>query len=209
MWAVQYPGRQDRLREALIDDIGHLASDVFEALLDYLPPAPAFLGHSMGAIVAFEVALRVERQHGRPIPLLIASGRRAPSRKRDENVHKWDDMALVAEVQALSGTRSGLLDDEEARRTYLPVIRNDYRAIETYVAPREQILRCPITVFVGAGDPRVTLDEAKAWDQHTEAGSEVRVFPGGHFYLTERPVETVASLRDVLGVATSPLRREM
>ena len=209
MWAVQYPGHQDRLREALIDDIGQLATGVFEALLGYLPAAPAFFGHSMGALVAFEVALRAERQLGVPIPRLIASGRRAPSRLRDENVHKRGDRELVAEVQELSGINSELLNDEEVRRSYLPVIRNDYRAVETYVAPREQTLSCPITAFVGASDPRVTLDEATAWDQHTDAGFEARVFPGGHFYLTERKAETVTSLRDVLGVAASPLRREM
>jgi surfactin synthase thioesterase subunit len=123
-------------------------------------------------------------------------------------MHKASDTELVAEVQRLSGAHSALLDDEEARRSYLPVIRNDYRAIETYVAPREQTLTCPVTAFVGASDPRVTLDEAEAWAQHTDASFQMRVFPGGHFYLTERPDQTITSLRDVLGVATSPLRRK-
>ncbi|MFB9831242.1 thioesterase II family protein [Actinoallomurus acaciae] len=209
VWAVQYPGRQDRLREPLVDDIGRLADGLFAALLEYLPPAPAFFGHSMGATVAFEVALRAERRLGTPIPRLIASGRRAPSRRRDENVHRRSDEGLIAEVQELSGTHSELLNDEEARRTYLPVIRNDYRAIETYAPPREQTLSCPITAFVGADDPRVTLDEAEAWDRHTDAGFRMRVFPGGHFYLTERPAETVTSLREALGSATSPLRSEI
>jgi surfactin synthase thioesterase subunit len=208
VWAVQYPGRQDRLREALIGDIGGLAAGLFEALLAYLPPAPAFFGHSMGAIVAFEVALKAERQLGTPIPRLIASGRRAPSRLRDENAHRLGDLELIAEVQKLAGTHSTLLDDEEVRRSYLPVIRNDYRAIETYVAQTEQTLSCPVTAFVGASDPRVTLDEVRAWHQHTDADFQLRVFRGGHFYLTERQAETVASLRDVLGVATLPLRRE-
>lgn len=208
VWAVQYPGRQDRLREPLIDNIGRLATGVFEALREHLPPAPAFFGHSMGATVAFEVALRAERLLGTPIPQLIASGRRAPSQWRDENVHQQGDRELIAEVQGLSGTHSELLNDEEARRSYLPVIRNDYRAIETYSAPRERTVGCPVTAFVGAGDPRVTLAEARAWEQHTDAGFQLRVFAGGHFYLTDRPDETVTSLRDVLGVATSPLRRE-
>src|SRR5262249_21852763 len=134
VWAVQYPGRQDRLREPLVDDVGRLADGLFDDLLGHLAPAPAFFGHSMGAIVAFEAALRAERRLGTSIPRLIASGRRAPCRLRHEDVHKRGDRELLAEVQELSGTHSELLNDEEARRTYLPIIRNDYRAVETYVA---------------------------------------------------------------------------
>jgi surfactin synthase thioesterase subunit len=128
---------------------------------------------------------------------------------RDEDVHRRGDAELVAEVERLSGTPSELLRDEEARRVYLPVIRNDYRAIETHPASRDRILRCPITAFVGDRDPRVTLDDARAWERHTVTGFQLRVLSGGHFYLTERPAETVSALRDVLGAAPSPLRSEI
>lgn len=208
VWAVQYPGRQDRLREPLIDDIGRLADGVFGALREYLPTVPVFFGHSMGSAVAFEVARRME-QLGVSVPRLVVSGRRAPSLWRNDNVHQRGDAELLAEVQELSGTPLELLTDAELRRAYLPVIRNDYRAIETYTAAQDLAVRCPITMFVGDRDPRVTLDEAEAWHRHTSAGFQLHVFPGGHFYLTERPAETVACLRDVLGVATSPLRRKM
>ena len=90
-----------------------------------------FFGHSMGAVVAFEVARRMEDAGNGPVRL-FASGRRAPSRTREENVHLRDDDGLVAELRALSGTAAQFLADEELLHMILPAIRSDYTAVETY-----------------------------------------------------------------------------
>jgi surfactin synthase thioesterase subunit len=199
VWAVQYPGRQDRRAEPPIGSIAALADHVFAALRPGLADGPvAFFGHSMGAIVAYEVARRAERQAGVSPAALIVSGRRAPAKRRAESVHQRDDDGLIAEVRRLSGTKAGLLADEEVVRMILPAIRGDYRAIETYVHQPGPPLGCPITAFVGDEDPQVTLDEARAWAEYTTAGFGLRVFRGGHFYLTARPQETIAQLMDVL-----------
>jgi len=197
--AVQYPGRQDRRAEEPIGSIAVLADRVFAALRPRLEDGPvAFFGHSMGAIVAYEVAQRAEREAGVSPAALIVSGRRAPPRRRTENVHQRDDNGIIAELRRLSGTDADLLADEEMVRMILPAIRGDYRAIETYVYQPGPPLACPITAFVGDEDPQVTLDEARAWAEHTTAGFGLRVFRGGHFYLTARPQETIAQLVDVL-----------
>jgi surfactin synthase thioesterase subunit len=196
--AVQYPGRQDRRTEEPIDDIPRLADRVFAALQPRLGDRPAFFGHSMGAIVAFEVARRMAREDGSAPARLVLSGRRAPSRRRDERMHLRDENGIIAELKSLSGTASGLLDDEEMRRMILPAIRSDYRAIETYAYTPGPPLSCPITVFTGDQDPQVTLDEARAWHEHTTGGFDLDVFGGGHFYLTARPAEVIARLSAVL-----------
>ncbi|TDD34572.1 thioesterase [Actinomadura sp. KC06] len=201
--AVQYPGRQDRRAEAPITDIGTLADLVFDALRPRLDDRPVlFFGHSMGAIVAFEVARRMEREDGRSPAALVASGRRAPSRRREESVHLRDDDGLIAELRRLNGTGGALLEDEELIRMFLPAVRGDYEAIETYVCPPGPPLNCPVTVFVGDDDPHVTLDEARAWREHTTGPFGMQVFEGGHFYLTARPQETLARLSDVLSAHT-------
>ncbi|MGH3243384.1 MAG: thioesterase II family protein [Spirillospora sp.] len=196
--AVQYPGRQDRRAEEPITDIGTLADLAFEALRPRLDDRPVLFGHSMGAVVAFEVARRMEREDGRSPAVLVVSGRRAPSRRREETVHLRDDDGVVAELKRLNGTGGALLEDEELLRMFLPAVRGDYKAIETYVCPPGPPLSCPITVFVGDDDPHVTLDDADAWREHTTGEFEMRVFEGGHFYLTARPRETLARLSEVL-----------
>ncbi|WP_138796198.1 thioesterase II family protein, partial [Escherichia coli] len=101
--AVQYPGRQDRRHEPLIDSIDGLAARVREELAPWTDRPLALFGHSMGAMVAFEVALRLTADGAAP-SVLFASGRRAPSRYREESVHLHDDAGIMAELSRLDGT---------------------------------------------------------------------------------------------------------
>jgi pyochelin biosynthesis protein PchC len=181
--AVQYPGRQDRRSEPCIEDISRLADALADALDGVGDRPTAFFGHSMGAILAFEVAERFQAG-GRPMPVrLIASARRAPSTVRHERVHLAGDDGIIADMRTLSGTDEHLLDDDDLLRMVLPTIRADYRAIETYEWTPGPPLECPITVLVGDSDPKVTVDEARLWEKHTVADFEMHVYPGGHFYL--------------------------
>ncbi|MEV8533614.1 alpha/beta fold hydrolase [Streptomyces sp. NPDC051211] len=183
--AVQYPGRQDRHREPGIDEVHALADAIVTALLPLLDDRPlALFGHSMGAVVGYEVARRLEHEAGAPAALLFASGRRAPSRHREEWAHLLDDEGLAGELRLLGGTDGELLGDPDLLRMVLPAVRVDYKAIETYRHRPGPELGCPVAVLVGAADDRVTLDEAADWCRHTTGGHTLDVFPGGHFYLT-------------------------
>ncbi|MFG2531758.1 thioesterase II family protein [Streptomyces sp. NPDC048516] len=197
--AVQYPGRQDRRREPLIDNIPELADRIFDILKD-LPIGPlAFFGHSMGATVAFEVAQRFMQRTGTCPLWLFVSGRRAPSRHRQGSVHLCDDSVLVAELRKVGGTDPRLLADEELLSTFLPVTRNDYKAIETYAWTPAPKLDCPITAFVGDQDPQATAEEAAAWAGHTTGAFDLRVFPGGHFYLDEHRNSVTDAIASTIG----------
>ncbi|AXI80301.1 thioesterase II family protein [Peterkaempfera bronchialis] len=201
--AVQYPGRQDRRKEKGVDSIEELAESVTRALGGWDDRPLTFFGHSMGAVVAFEVARRMEQAGSGPVQI-FASGRRAPSRNRDERVHRRDDDGIVAELRALSGTDAKLLGDEELLRMILPAIRSDYRAVETYRSADGATVQCPITVLVGDDDPRTTLDEARAWSDHTTGGFDLRVFPGGHFYLSSRAADVMAVLAEHFALTAVP-----
>ncbi|MGW8701882.1 thioesterase [Streptomyces lavenduligriseus] len=182
--AVQYPGRQDRRREPFVDSVPLLADHVTAALNPLADRPLVLFGHSMGATLAYEVAhrLRARRPESEPRWLLV-SGRRAPSRFREGTVHLRTDAQLVEELRRVGGTDPAFLDDPELLDTILPVIRNDYRAIESYRWTPAPPLTCPVTVLVGAQDPQTTLDEAAAWREHTSGPFALRDFPGGHFYL--------------------------
>lgn len=183
--ALQYPGRQDRRHEPLIPDIEVLADRITAELLNLGEKPTVLFGHSMGAVLAFETARRLERAGAGPRSVM-ASGRRAPSTQRREKVHQLADDEVIRELKALNGTTSALLDDEEIIRMSLPAVRNDYTAVETYSCPPGRRITAPIVALTGDADPKTTLDEADRWRQHTDGAFRREVFPGGHFFLAER-----------------------
>ncbi|MEU7750176.1 alpha/beta fold hydrolase [Micromonospora sp. NPDC049101] len=184
--AIQYPGRQDRLRDRCLSSIVELAEESYRALRPLLDRPVAFFGHSMGAMIAFEVATLMRERLDAAPTILFASGRRAPSRFRDESVHLRDDAGLIAELKTLSGTDSRILDDEDVLRMILPSMRSDYRAVESYRYRPGPPLTCPITAIIGEDDGKVNQDEARSWGDHTTGEFRLHVLPGGHFYLAEQ-----------------------
>ncbi|MFE7314456.1 thioesterase II family protein [Streptomyces sp. NPDC057555] len=196
VFALQYPGRQDRRKEAGIGDLGALADQVYEALRPLLEERPStFFGHSMGATLAFEVARRFEADGGE-LAHLFASGRRAPSRVREETVHQRTDDGIVDELKLLAGTDTALLGDEEILRMILPAIRSDYRAVETYRCGADVTVRAPLTVLTGDRDPKTSLEEAEAWRGHTTGAFDLKVYPGGHFFISSEAPAVLALLRE-------------
>lgn len=196
--AIQYPGRQDRRTEPCIEDIGELADRVVDVLPAWHDRPLAFFGHSMGATLAFEVARRLEAS-GLVVAGLFVSGRRAPSRPRTENVHQRSDEHLLDELKKLSGTDPRLFGNDEVLRMVLPAIRSDYKAAETYRFQPGAKLTCPIFAFVGDNDPKVTIGEARSWEDHTRAEFTLQVFTGGHFYLGEHQSAVLSAIRERLG----------
>lgn len=195
--AVQYPGRQDRRHEPFLTTIDALAERVAELLRDKTDRPLALFGHSMGGMVAYEVVRRLE-QEGLPVAGLFVSGRRAPSRRRDESVHTRTDDGVIAELRRLSGTEMDLLGDEDVVRMILPVVRNDYRAVETYRHTPGEPLSAPVVAFTGTDDPVASVDEVGSWEDHTEGGFELVTLEGGHFFLTRHQDVILRYLADRL-----------
>jgi surfactin synthase thioesterase subunit len=202
--AVQYPGRQNRRHEPCVDDVHALADAVATALSPHLQradrpdPRPlALFGHSMGAVVAFETARRLQ-ERGQAPAVLFASGRPAPSCRRTDAVHLRDDQGVLDEIRTVGGTDTRVLDNPEILASVLPALRADYRAVETYRAAPGATVTCPIAAMTGDADPRVSVTEARAWAEHTTGGFSLRVLPGGHFYLAERSVEATEAIRTTL-----------
>lgn len=190
--AVQYPGRQDRRAESGFGDIDRLTDGILGALVPLLDGRPlALFGHSMGAVLAYEVARRLEHETRSAPAVLFASGRRAPCRHREETIHLQKDQALMQELRELGGTDPELLEDLDIMRMMLPAIRRDYQAIETYRHESGVELSCPITVLTGDEDPRTTIDEASDWKRHTTGDCTLEVFSGGHFFLTQHTPDVV------------------
>lgn len=202
--AIQYPGRQDRCDEKPATDIHDLASGAFEALRPTLGAKVALFGHSMGSLVAFEVARRMEQMLGVAPAVLVASGMWAPSRRRETELvtNDIDDMdGLIADLKRLKGTDPDLLDNEDIMHRIASAIHSDYIATDSYRCAPEVGVTCPITVFVGDRDPHVSMEAAQAWSRHTTGGFDLRVFAGDHFYLTNLQTAVARELSEILRAA--------
>ncbi|MQS14894.1 thioesterase [Streptomyces kaniharaensis] len=195
--AVQYPGRQDRYAERRLETVAELADGIAGAIAETVTGNRplAFFGHSMGAVLAFETALRLEAHRAGPAPsLLFVSARRAPGLRREDGFHRLGDQELLRELRKLGGTDARLLDDPELFAMVAPTIRADFAAVENYRAEDDSRVRCRVVAMLGDQDPRVDLEQAAAWRDHTIGSFDLRVFPGGHFYLAEHEREVLATV---------------
>jgi surfactin synthase thioesterase subunit len=183
----QYPGRQDRVREQACGELSELAHG---ALADYAGsqhdrggPLTVF-GHSMGAMVAFELVRAAEAQ-GREVRLLGVSAAVAPGRVAQLPPHPSGDEEILDHLGTLEGTGAQVLASREIMRMALPVVKADYRAFDAYSCPPEVRVRTRIHVLGGAEDPFVTPRDLYGWAGHSEQEIAVTVFDGGHFYLND------------------------
>ena len=182
--AAQYPGRSGRYREQPLDNIEAMAADITRVMDPLLDRPLALFGHSMGAVVAFEIAHFLERKGAVPLALFV-SGYRGPSAPQAGLTHQLSDAMLVRELRAVQGTNPGYLDHPEGLRLLLPTVRRDLRAAEMYQSAHDQPLRCPVVAMIGTADPKVTTDEAGLWSDETTADFQLRTYTGGHFYLND------------------------
>ncbi|MEU9731649.1 alpha/beta fold hydrolase [Streptomyces sp. NPDC048002] len=196
--AVQYPVREDRLEDPGAADMHGLVSAVADAVAPLLDRPYALFGHSMGSAVAWELAHELSRREVPRPRRLFASGRAAPGMAVTGQLHRQGDDVLGAELARLGGTSREVLADPGLRSLVLAAVRHDYRIIETYRPADRPPLSCPVHVLTGSTDPELgeerVREAAGGWADLTTARTEVRVFPGDHFYLTPRRREVVATV---------------
>jgi medium-chain acyl-[acyl-carrier-protein] hydrolase len=199
---VQLPGRGARLRDipiARIEALIETAAPVFEAMLDR---PYALFGHSMGALIAFEMA-RAFRQRGWRMPTrLYVSGRRAPHLPGDDLVDAAaPDAQFIDDVRALAGTPPQVLGSAELMNLVLPALRADFQLVGSYRYLPGEALACPITVLGGCDDRESSPGYLEGWAQHTLGPTEVIMYDGGHFFLQTSESAVLDLVRTSLAAA--------
>lgn len=208
--AIQAPGRGARIAEPPIDALPvllrALAPEV--ARFDDLPFS--FFGHSVGALVAFELT-RYLRLHGMRLPeRLIVSGCQAPQfRSESRNLHALGDDAFLEVLRQYAGTPPEVLESRELMAMLLPTIRADFSLAENYRYRYSPLLPLPISVFAGTTDENKAPGQVDGWQKETSRACEVSWFEGGHFFLNERRDAVMQRINETLfgigePVATGP-----
>jgi medium-chain acyl-[acyl-carrier-protein] hydrolase len=182
-YAVQLPGRANRLREPPRRSLRPLVEELADALGPDLRRPTVVFGHSLGALLAFELA-RALRRRGDPPPLtLLLSGCRAAHVPPRTRWGELDDDDFVAFVARLGGTPPEVLRNRELLELALPALRADLELFETYRHEPEPPLDVPIAAFAGTDDDQAPVEDVREWRLHTAAGFSFDLLPGGHFFL--------------------------
>jgi surfactin synthase thioesterase subunit len=183
--AVALPGRGGRWREPPIAGVAGMVDALLPELERWRDRPFALFGHSMGALVAFEVAAALQRRGGLQPAHLFVSGRRAPCEREPlAPLSGLDDAAFVAEIdRRYGGIPPELRHDADIMALLLPSLRADIHAVETWAPGGAAPLACPITAYGGHDDPHAPIAQMTGWQRETAAPARVRLFPGGHFYL--------------------------
>ena len=184
MLVLRLPGREARLRETPLTHVDEVVGPLAEALSPLLDVPLVVFGHSLGAMLGFELC-RSMRRAGLPAPKrLVVSGRNAPGVGRSLTLHTLSDQELVAEVQRIyGGIPQAILDEPELLALTLPVLRADLAVNETHELSDEAPLECGIEAYGGLDDPHVSLAGLEGWGAHTSASFAAERCEGDHFYL--------------------------
>jgi medium-chain acyl-[acyl-carrier-protein] hydrolase len=182
--AAQLAGRGSRLREPRVSHLTPLLDDLDRAIASLLHLPFALFGHSLGALLAFELTRRLQRQ-GRPLPVhLFVSGREAPQCESIRPpIHHLPEEDFRSALRDMGGMPPEILDNAELMALVSPVIRADFTAVETWPYVAGPPLDVPLTAFVGDVDREYTLEQAEAWRVHTTRAFTCHVLPGDHFFI--------------------------
>ena len=192
---IQLPGREERHREAAFTDLVELSHAVARELTPYLDKPFALFGHSLGALLAFEVA-RALRHAAAPPPLAMCLAAypapHLPSGRPP--VHRLPDEEFVEEMRRLQGTPEAVLRNRELVEFLLPVLRADFQACDTYVCASEPPLACPLYLFGGTEDVDVGPGQLEQWRVLTGGEFRLQMLPGTHFFVQSQRQRLLAEI---------------
>ena len=196
--AVQLPGREDRYNERRLVRMEDVVESVIGDIIPLLDRPVALFGHSMGALVAYEVALALRKRLGQEPMSLIVSGHGAPHCGESSNQcwHAADEEAFIQNLRVLGGTPGALLEDPSTLRAFVPTLRADYEVVETYRPRPEPSFSCPLLACAGGLDQEVSPETMHAWMPYTTGPCELHWFSGDHFYLCSQPARLVRRLEE-------------
>lgn len=203
--SIQLPGRENRGMEVPLTNLQQIVEIVAEEIQPLINIPFAFFGHSMGALISFELA-RTIRQKSKVNPVhLFVSGRHAPQIPcAKQDYHLLSDEQFIQELRSLNGTPEIVLQDAEMMSILLPRLRADFSVCGSYQYKNDEPFECPITAFGGKDDNGVTYQSLEAWREQTKREFSMCTYPGDHFFLYESKYEMIEFMCKQLRLVLAP-----
>jgi medium-chain acyl-[acyl-carrier-protein] hydrolase len=197
---VQLPGRENRLREKSHRSISTLLEAMAPEIQSKMDLPYAFFGHSMGALVGFELARMLVRQNlPEPVHLFVSAHRAPHLADPSPPISHLPEDDFIREVQRrYQGIPESLLSDPEMKEIILGALKADFSILENYVFEEEPALPCRFSVLGGTRDPEVSEKELMAWMKHCSADVQLRMFPGDHFFIISNVDEVMPAVKSAL-----------
>ncbi|MBH8561678.1 thioesterase [Nostoc sp. CENA67] len=181
---IELPGRGKQMRLPALTRLEALVAAIAPMLLPYLDKPFVFFGHSMGALVSFELTHLLRREYNlHPLHLFLSARRPPQIPATKPPIHNLPEPAFKEELRRLNGTPPQVLENSELMQLLMPIVRADFAVLETYVYAPQPRLDCSITVFGGLQDKEVSFEQLQGWREQTNATFSIKMFDGDHFFV--------------------------
>lgn len=208
---IELKGRGARIVEPRYENIDEAVQDIYDQILPQIQYAPyALFGHSMGAMLCHELALKLRSEDVNQPKHLFFSGRSVPhiKMKEDKKYHLLSEEDFKKKVKTLGGTPKEFFDHPELMELFLPLLRSDFKLASTDLSLEVIVpFNCDISVLLGK-DEDMTAQQAHEWKDHTKGLCTTYYFNGGHFFLNNE-VESITRIiaRDLNVKVSEPVYR--
>jgi medium-chain acyl-[acyl-carrier-protein] hydrolase len=204
---VHLPGRGTRVREEPFTQLTPLVKSIAAHIGGEIKVPYVLYGHSMGALLSFELARELLSRHRNAPAHIFVSGCRAPQwPKTGPPTFNLPHDKFIGELKRLNGTPKMVLDDPELMEVFLEILRADFEVVDTYKYCTGERFSCPITVYGGLQDERISVESCHAWQEQTSASCKVQMFEGDHFFIRDPRSEFGRAFRNDIMRAFSVLR---
>lgn len=195
---IELAGRGKRFSEDQYDNIADAVDDVYEAIKNKIKGPYALFGHSMGSIIAYELAQKIKNSDIPNPQYIFVSGRKPPHIERDEKiVHKLPDDEFIKEILDMGGTQKEIFENNELLELFLPIIRKDFRIVENYKYVNKSSLDIDMIVLYG-DEEKIQHNEAKQWSIHTNKSCKIFKIEGNHFFINHSSKEVVDIINNIV-----------
>lgn len=198
---IELAGRGRRIHEPVYNSVSELIDDVFNLIRDEIDDSPyVFFGHSMGGMIAYQLAQEIRKEHLLEPLHIFFSGRQAPHIKKDNEklIHLLPEKEFIAKIITFGGTPAEFFNHPELMEVFMPVLKSDFKLAETDFSNNEiNPLNCNITVFFGK-DEGLTSEQCDTWKKHTSKICSIHYFNGGHFFINDQTKQIVKLINNTL-----------